>query len=239
MSERRYNDEEVEAIFRTASDDRRIVERQSSRDEGLTLADLQTIGLEAGISPDAVARAARGLAVRVPSSQRRFLGLPISVARTIELDRRMSDDEWERLVVHLREVFHARGSVRSEGSLKQWTNGNLHVLLEPTSAGGHRLRFGTYNGAAQASITAGLASLAAMVLALVASAGGGLAGVTPSMAILGVAGVGLIANGALRLPRWARLRGRQMEALAAEAASATEEGRASEASELSDDRGAS
>jgi len=30
--------------------------------------------------------------------------------------------------------------------------------------------------------------------------------------------VAMIANGALRLPRWARLRGRQMDALAAEVA---------------------
>jgi hypothetical protein len=154
--------------------------------------------------------------VRVPSTQRTFLGLPIGVARTIELDRRLAEEEWERLVVHAREVFHARGVVRGEGSLRQWTNGNLHMLLEPTAAG-HRLRFGTYNGGARASISAGLASLGAAVLTLV-SVSGALSHAVPGVAILGLAGLGLIANGALRLPSWARLRARQMEELAAEAA---------------------
>lgn len=38
----------------------------------------------------------------------------------------------------------------------------------------------------------------------------------PGLALLLTAGVAMIASGALRLPRWARLRGRQMESLAAQ-----------------------
>ena len=52
----------------------------------------------------------------------------------------------------------ARGVTRSDGSLLQWTNGNLHVLLEPTE-NGQRLRFGTFNAAARASMTSGLMAL--------------------------------------------------------------------------------
>jgi hypothetical protein len=216
MAERRYNDKEIAAIFRAASEQEpESPQRQVARDEGLTLTELQAIGGEVGISSDAVAHAARAVDVRLDAPSRTFLGLPIGVARTVNLHRRLTDEEWERLVVQLREVFNARGRTRSEGSLRQWTNGNLQVLLEPTETG-HRLRFGTLHGGARASIGAGIAVLGITATVAISSAlGGTLNAAVPGIALLFAAGVGMIASGALRLPRWARLRERQMEALAA------------------------
>src|SRR5438309_3501608 len=215
MAERRYNDKEIAAIFRAAAEEEpQSPQREVARDEGLTLAELQSIGTEVGISSEAVAQAARAVDVRLGAASRTFLGLRIGVARTVNLNRRLSDEEWERLVVQLREVFNARGRTRSDGSLRQWTNGNLQVLLEPTETG-HRLRFRTTHGAARASIGAGLAVLG--VTAIVALSGaiwGTLRDAASGIALMAAAGVGMIASGALRLPRWARLRERQMEALA-------------------------
>src|SRR5689334_8983938 len=142
MPDRRYNDKEIAAIFRAATERREIPGREVAREEGLTLADLQAIGSEVGISADAVAQAAQALDERAVAVPRTFLGLPLGVARTVNLNRQLTDQEWDRLVVQLREVFDARGSIRSEGSLRQWTNGNLHVLVEPTATG-HRIRFRT------------------------------------------------------------------------------------------------
>jgi hypothetical protein len=215
MTERRYDEEEVAAIFREAAADGPDTPRAlPARGEGLTLADLQVIGREVGLTADAVARAAVMVDVRRGASERTFLGLPIGVTRTVELHRRLSDAEWERLVVQLREVFQARGTTRAEGSLRQWTNGNLHVLLEPTETG-HRLRFGTVHGAARASIGMGLLTLgvtAAMAISTALS--GEISGAMAGIGFLGTVGLGMIANGALRLPRWARERSRQMEGLA-------------------------
>src|SRR6185436_16115829 len=126
-----------------------------------------------------------------------FLGLPIGVARTVHLNRRLTDEEWERLVVQLREVFNARGRTRSDGSLRQWTNGNLQVLLEPTETG-HRLRFGTVHGAARAAI-----------VAISSAVGGHFGEALPGIATMLFGGLGMITSGAVRLPRWARLRQRQ------------------------------
>src|SRR4051812_37557571 len=218
MSDRRYDEDETAAIFRAAAEGLQLPRARTPGDEGLTLTDLQAIGREVGISADAVAEAAVALDVRRSASQRTMLGLPIGVTRTVDLHRRVTDDEWERLVVRFREVFHARGATRSEGSLRQWTNGNLHVLLEPTATG-HRLRFGTMHGGAMASIGAGLATLGVTAaLAIATALSGHLMNAAPGTAFLALAGLGLLANGALRLPRWARLRGRQMEALAAHVA---------------------
>jgi hypothetical protein len=218
MSERRYNDKEIAAIFRAAAEGPETPRQLVSREDGLTLADLQAIGREVGISPAAVEQAAVGMDVRKRASQRTLLGLPIGLARTVDLNRRLTDDEWERLVVQLREVFNAHGATRSEGSLRQWTNGNLRVLLEPTETG-HRLRFGTMHGAAMASIRGGMAAIGVMAVVAIATAITGTFGhALPGLAFIGVAGLGMAASGALRLPRWARLRGRQMDSLAAQVA---------------------
>jgi len=216
MAERRYDDKEIAAIFRAAAEQEpQNPPREVARDEGLTLAELQAIGGEVGISSEAVAQAARAVDVRLGAASRTLLGLPVGVSRTVNLNRRLTDEEWERLVVQLREVFNARGRTRSEGSLRQWTNGNLQVLLEPTETG-HRLRFGTVHGAARAAIGAGFGVLG--VAAIVAVSGaiwGTLGDAMSGIALMAAAGVGMIVSGALRLPRWARLRERQMEALAA------------------------
>src|SRR5881396_2560475 len=216
MADRRYNDKEIAAIFRAAAEQEpQSPQREVARDEGLTLAELQAIGGEVGISSDAVAQAARAVDVRLGAASRTLLGLPIGVARTVNLNRRLTDEEWERLVVQLREVFNARGRTRSEGSLRQWTNGNLQVLLEPTETG-HRLRFGTTHGAARASIGGGVAVLGvAATVAVTSALGGTLGEAITGIALMAASGVGMIASGAFRLPRWARLRERQMEALAA------------------------
>ena len=184
----------------------------------MTLAELQDIAREAGISPDAVASAARSLEIQPRASGRTFLGLPIGVERTVALDRKLSDDEWERLVVQLREIFHARGRVSSTGSFRQWTNGNLQVLLEPTT-GGQRLRLSTSKGNAVATMIIGAAMLGiGVVMAIAATMSGHLADATTGIAIFGGGGVVAIANGALRLPGWARLRERQMEAITTQVA---------------------
>jgi len=219
MTDRRYNDKEIAAIFRAATEGPLSPLRQVPPEEGLTLADLQAIGREVGISPAAVAQAAQALDIRRETAARTFFGLPIGVARTVNLNRRLTDPEWERLVVQLREVFNARGTTRSDGSLRQWTNGNLQVLLEPTEAG-HRLRFRTLHGAARASMGAGLAVFGVTATVAVATAiSGHLGDAIPEIVLLLAAGMAMIVNGALRLPGWARLRGRQMDALAAQIAS--------------------
>jgi hypothetical protein len=221
MDNRRYDDDEVSAIFQKAAEGPQSAPLQSAGEEGMTLAELQDIGREVGISPEAVAAAARSLENRPRAGARSFLGLPVGVERTVVLDRRLTEAEWERLVVELREVFNARGSVNSDGSFRQWTNGNLQALLEPTATG-HRLRLSTVKGNVRVSMAAGTAILGVgVVMSIAAAAAGNLGSVMPQIAMMSLVGIGAVANGALRLPGWARLRGRQMDAITARLAAET------------------
>src|SRR2546423_15320789 len=96
MAERRYNDKEIAAIFRAAAEGPQESQPDVSREEGLTLADLQAIGREVGISSEAVAQAAQALDVRRPAPARTFLGLPTGVAPTGDPHLRPPQSGWGR-----------------------------------------------------------------------------------------------------------------------------------------------
>ncbi|UCF21541.1 MAG: hypothetical protein JSU87_09215 [Gemmatimonadota bacterium] len=214
MNERRYSEEEIAAIFERAAQAQKTARRQLPPGAGMTLAELQEIGDDVGIPAELVAEAARAIDQSGRPTSRKYLGLPIGVGRTIELDRRLSEEEWEHLVGDLRETFDARGRVRYDGPFRQWTNGNLQALLEPTATG-HRLRLQTVKGDARGLMSGGLALLGVAATLIVASAvTGGLAGSVSGIVFLAALGVGMFGLGAIRLPGWARLRRRQMEAVA-------------------------
>ena len=215
MTERRFSEEEVAAIFERAAQAQSTGQHQLPSGEGMTLAQLQEIGRDVGIAPDSIAHAARSLQLGSQPTSRRFLGLPIGVGHTVDLGRKLSDDEWERFVVDLRETFDARGRVKQEGSLRHWSNGNLQALLEPTETG-HRIRLRTMHGGSRAMMTGGLVVIAIAAAQMVAAAlVGDVGSAIESQGIMAMIGAGMFGLGAVRLPGWARIRRRQMEALSA------------------------
>jgi hypothetical protein len=224
MSERRYAEEEVAAIFRDAAAESQTRLRSSAAtQDGLTLSELQVIARDVGLSRDAVAHAAAALDIKSAGAEKRLLGLPIGVGRSAELNRNLTDDEWDRLVVRLRDTFDATGVTRVEGGLRQWSNGNLHVRLEPT-ADGQRLHLSTVNGAARAYMRPGMMTLVFGAVLVLVSLIGGTDSLIPGLVLSGI-GASFVAIGAVRLPRWARLRGEQMDQIAAETATLTSEAR--------------
>lgn len=216
---RRFSEEEAAEIFERAARSQVGAGAQPSPTAGMTLAQLQEIGAEVGIPEDLVARAAATLDRPAPTAAKRFLGIPIGVGQSVELGRRLTDDEWERLVVRLRETFDARGAVSQQGSLRQWTNGNLQALVEPTETG-HRLRLRTAKTQAPGTIVLAALVAGAGAVGLVGAVFGTATGtfadaiLAPLLALLG--GAGTIAWQRTRLIQWARERARQMAEIAAQ-----------------------
>jgi hypothetical protein len=222
MAERRFNEAEVAAIFERAAESQHTSQRQLPPGEGMTLTEIQAIGRDVGISPDQLAHAARAIQLGGHPTSRTFLGFPVGVGLTVDLDRNLSDAEWDRLVADLRATFDARGKVQQEGSLRQWTNGNLQAFLDPGSSG-HRLRLSTLKGDAQGLITGGLVMFGFAATALVIAALRGIlddVGFLAAVGFLGTGGLAMFGSAALRLPGWARTRQRQMQDVAARAVTA-------------------
>ncbi|HEY8165512.1 MAG TPA: hypothetical protein VIF83_08165 [Gemmatimonadaceae bacterium] len=221
MTERRFNEAEVAAIFERAAEAQQTRRVPLASSEGMTLAEIQEIGRDVGIAPEELAQAAKAIAIAGQPSSRYFLGLPIGVGLTVDLDRNLTDQEWERLVSDLRATFDARGKLRQEGSLRQWYNGNLQANVEPTATG-HRLRLRTVKGDARGSIGGGLAMLGFAAVAFVTAAlRGGFAdvGMMTGLATVAATGAAMAGVSAFRLPGWARLRRGQMQEVAARVAS--------------------
>jgi hypothetical protein len=217
MADREYSDEEVAAIFARATELQNATPRALPASTGMSLAQLQEIGREAGIPAEFVAEAARAVDRPAPPSDPKLLGLTLGVSHTVELGRTMSDAEWERFVVDLRETFDARGKLQYEGSFKSWSNGNLQVMLEPTEDG-HRVRFRTVRAEARGLLMVGLTliSVATVIVgvALTTTEVPVMAAISSVMGI-GLVGVGMFASAAVRLPGWAKKRREQMQRLGA------------------------
>ena len=220
MAERRFNDAEVAAILERATTREEQGRQLVPAGSGLTLAQLQDIGREIGIAPDAIAESAELLDDARMSATRRFLGLPLGVERTVRLRHRLSDEEWEQLVVELREVFDVRGVVKQEGSLRQWTNGNLQAFLE-LKDNAQRLRLRTVKGNARPLMGLGLLAFTGASIGITTAVMTNVShdvGLMTTLSVIAAGGAGTFVSTVLRLFPWARRRQEQMAEIAARVA---------------------
>ncbi|HSJ24752.1 MAG TPA: hypothetical protein VK929_08805 [Longimicrobiales bacterium] len=222
MTDRRYDEDEVREIFRRAAAPGASRLPAPQEQHGLTLEEVQSIGREVGIDPATVARAAASLTASRTTPLQRSMGMPVGVGRMVPLPRAPTDREWEQLVAELRSTFGARGRVAVQGGLREWSNGNLHACIEP-AGGGYRLRMGTVKGEAAGMNAMGIIGMGAGVvtfaaMALTGGLAGGLADALAGPVVLGGGGAAALIANAVRLPRWASRRQRQMEHIAAHAA---------------------
>ena len=217
MPARRYSDEDVRRLLALAAEAEGAATTEPDRP--WTLGEVEQIGAEAGIAPQAIAAAA--LALERPPvlpEHGRYFGLPVAVARAVPLGRTLSDEDWEQLVAQLRDTFAAEGRIRVSGARREWRVGNLRVTYEP-AGNGALLQLRTRKGNARAVLQLGLLLLLiAVVAGVVATAGvvgdPGDVGLLAFARVAGLGGVLLLLVGALRLPAWARVRAGQFESLA-------------------------
>ncbi len=216
--ERRYREDEVEEIFDLATGQGELERSSRSDSGGLTLSELQEVGREVGMDPDTIAQAALAVDSKKSALPRgSSLGMPVSVGRIVPLPRAMTNKEWGKLTVELRDTFGARGKITSEGGMRTWSNGNLRARLEVTETG-HQLRLETTKGNARLLNLVGVGgTLTGLVLIPLML----LIGVSPvrnelfALQALGV-GIGSLVANRVRLPRWASEREGQMEYIASQ-----------------------
>lgn len=214
---RRYDEDEIAEILELATSTQESAgpPARGGSGEGLTLEQIQAIGSEVGIAPDRIATAVQTMEGRkLVGPQMTFLGAPRSVSRIVSIDRPLTDHEWSRLVADVRQTFNAAGRVTTAGDLRTWTNGNLHVYVEP-DGDGYRVRMRTFKGNVWPRMGASAAFLfLSVILMIEVLAEGTDIGAMVMSAVFAAAAVGnaVITRGSL--PGWATERAAQMEGLA-------------------------
>ncbi len=216
---RRYGEDEIREIFELATRQRAADAPRSAEHQGLTLEELQQIGREVGVEPAAVVRAAATLALRpVRYPRRTSFGFPVEVGRAVPLPRPLTDEEWEELVSKLRSTFRARGRLSHPGAPREWSNGNLHAVVERADSG-YRLRLGTRKGDAASLNALGVAGVVTGAVAFGAMfLSGELASSVFVPWMIGGSGAAALLANAVRLPGWAQRREEQMDRVADHAA---------------------
>ena len=215
-NELRFSEKDIARIFEEAARAQNASFEEGQIRDGLSLAELQQIGASTGIKPEFIAKAVAKLQRKpAPIPVKKHLGIPIEVARTVELPDTFSEQDWEHLVVDLRSTFGALGKIKKEGSFREWSNGNLHAAVEPTP-GGYQLRLRTKKGnmlgflyGSFAYSLVGLIMFLSVFFANDTNAPLSIAVIISSIFfLLGLAGVSSVS---ISQPRWASKRLKQME----------------------------
>lgn len=228
MTQRRYTDDEMRAIFAAASEEASAHEQASDgralesgmgsppQTEGLTIDELVEIGAEVGLPDHAITEAAMRL---YAGSTRRTSGaatlnatgvgglparldatrrLPLTVAASGPLAGPLDDEKWEDLVARLRATFSATGKVEQVGRLRTWRNGNLQVHVEPAGIG-WQVRIFTRSGQlSQTSVLGSVVGIGGGWVALTGEPQGGI--------FLAGAGLATLAFSVVSARNWARQR---------------------------------
>ena len=136
MPERRYSDDEVKRILSNAVDSDAALS-ESTAERGMTLAEIESIAVEAGLTPASVRAAATSLDqhVQLAPKDSRMLGMRVGVGQSVVLPRTLTDTEWRRLVVLMRDLFQATGREQEGAGRREWRNGNLRISLETLGEG--------------------------------------------------------------------------------------------------------
>ena len=121
LAGRRFNEQEVAAIIKRASELQQV-ESPAESTTGMSLAELEQIAREAGLDPALVRRAASDLDTRVsdrkPSA---FLGAPTALVLERTIDGEVPQDAYEAMVLEIQRELGGVGSVSTLGRSLVWT----------------------------------------------------------------------------------------------------------------------
>ena len=212
LTERRFTEDEVRRILTNAVEVDAVMDADA--EGGLTLAEIQRVATEAGLSPASVTAAVAALDAPRSPPPARVLGLPIGVASTVVLPGAIEDAEWRRLVAFLQDTFEAQGREERGEGRREWRNGNLRIAVEQVD-GNTVLQLRTRKESARSLVRSGgslmLGSLVVSLASTVAQSG---VNATAGVLAMGIGGAVMAAMGALQLPGWSAARQKQFQAVA-------------------------
>jgi hypothetical protein len=214
---RRFTDREMRLIFERAGE----ADVGAQGDRGYSLAEMQEIALQVGLSPTAVAKAAS--TIRSPQASYPVLGGPIRFHASHTLDRKLTNDGIVSVALKIREATGFHGELRDVLGGAEWrvrSAAGLMVVDFTASGPGTRidLTIARDDEAAIKAIGVGFAGLVSGVAVAIATAKGLHLGALAGVGIGAVTAIGgawagtrLLWSRAAR--RWARKTDELMETI--------------------------
>jgi hypothetical protein len=133
LEDRRFSDGEVREILKKAV--QKPPSRSLSRREGLSLAELKSIGEEVGIDPARLEDAARSVAERKTSAPSRLLGGPTVLDFERKVQGVFQPDDTPEILSLVRRIMGHQGEVDEIHGSLEWQvkgeTGNRYVTLTP------------------------------------------------------------------------------------------------------------
>lgn len=173
MAERRYSEDEVGLILRTAA--RSSPPAVPSNVEGLTLGQLKEIAAEAGIDGMAVEVAAQKLDAPVPARRNPFLGTPVAPQHERWVSAQVEPPDYADLLLAIRRAMGRQGVVRTELDGLEWSArdalGGRYISIRPSGDRTLVRALGNLRDSAMVSFLGGGAMGGALTLAVLKATG--------------------------------------------------------------------
>ncbi len=131
ISERRFTDREVHDILKRAVEE--ASPRALSKGEGLSLAELKSIGQEVGIDPNRLELAARSVALDGGDRVGGILGGPLVLHAEQRVDGEYEKDDTSEILSRIRKIMGRQGGVDEVHGALEWSStgefGARHVSI--------------------------------------------------------------------------------------------------------------
>jgi len=130
---RLYNETETGALIQLATEIQH--DTTDSPERGLSLREIEQIAVDLGIAPEHLRAAAIQLENRSSSGMRRRLwGGPFVIDQRRHAESRLTEEQWEQIVLELRRRTGSTGRVDAFGQILEWTRTveDMGYLIEQT-----------------------------------------------------------------------------------------------------------
>lgn len=178
MSKQRYNEQQIGAILQRSGEIQAGLSPEGDA-QGLTLEELQKVALEVGIEPHVVEQAALEVGTGAMGAKSDSAGKVLDHTVVGEI----TDEQWEDIVIRLRQYAGKAGTSTLQGSTREWTG--------EWDTGSLTLTASSRNGQTRLRLVGDASSAGAVgwVLGLI----GGFLSVLIGGALVGKAGLGALA----------------------------------------------
>ena len=119
IDERKFTDEEVQEILKEAVE--KAPSRALAKGEGLSLAELKSVGEEVGIDPSRLEDAARSLALRKRNQPNRILGGPTVLNFERKVEGEFDPDDTPEILSVIRRTMSQQGEIEEIRGSLEWS----------------------------------------------------------------------------------------------------------------------